>query len=81
MVSLDLAALYAREGRSAEIRRLSAEMLPIFQSRDLHQEAIAALIAFQRAVKMERVNADLLTDLRSYLDRARKDPQLRFEPA
>ena len=81
MTSLDLAALYARQGRPAEIRRLSAEMLPIFQSRDLHQEAVAALIAFQQAVKLERVNAELLTDLRSYLGRARKDPQLRFDPA
>ena len=80
-VSLDLAALYAGQGRSAEIRRLSAEMLLIFQSRDLHQEAVAALIAFQRAVAMEGVSSKLLADLRSYLERARKDPQLRFEPA
>ncbi len=80
-VSLDLAALYAGQGRSVEIRRLSAEMLLIFQSRDLHQEAVAALIAFQRAVALEGVSTKLLVDLRSYLDRARKDPQLRFEPA
>ena len=80
-VSLDLAAFYAGQGRSTEIRQLSAEMLPIFQSRDLHQEAAAALLAFQRAVAMEGVNAKLLTKLRSYLDQARKDPELRFEPA
>jgi tetratricopeptide (TPR) repeat protein len=80
-VSLDLAALYAGQGRSAEIRRLSAEMLLIFQSRDLHQQAVAALIAFQRAVALEGVSSKLLVDLRSYLERARKDPQLRFEPA
>ncbi len=80
-VSLDLAALYASQGRAAEMRQLAAEMLPIFQSRDLHREAIAALITFQRAVQMERVNARLLTDLRSYLDRARNQPGLRFEIA
>jgi tetratricopeptide (TPR) repeat protein len=80
-VSLDLAALYAGQGRSAEMRRLAQEMLPIFQARDLHREAIAALITFQQALEMERVNTQLLTDLRSYLSRARKDPQLRFEPA
>lgn len=80
-VSLDLAAFYAGQGRSAEIRRLSAEMLLIFQARDLHQEAVAALIAFQRAVAMEGVSSKLLADLRSYLERAPKDPQLRFEPA
>jgi tetratricopeptide (TPR) repeat protein len=80
-VSLDLAAFYAGQGRSTEIRWLSAEMVPIFQSRDLHQEAVAALIVFQRAVAMESVNAKLLTELRSYLDQARKDPELRFETA
>jgi tetratricopeptide (TPR) repeat protein len=80
-VSLDLAALYARQGRSAEMHQLSAGMLPIFQSRDLHQEAAAALISFQRAVAMESVSARLLTDLRSYLERARKDPELRFQPS
>lgn len=78
-VSLDLAALYASQGRAAEMRELAEEMLPIFRSRDLHREAIAALITFQQAVKMERVNARLLTDLRSYLDRARNEPGLRFK--
>lgn len=78
-VSLDLAALYASQGRAAEIRQLAEEMLPIFQSRDLHREAIAALITFQGAVKMEKVSARLLTDLRSYLERARNEPGLRFE--
>jgi hypothetical protein len=78
-VSLDLAGLYAGQRRAAEMRRLSAEMLPIFHSRDLHQEAVAALITFQRAVAMERVNAELLAELRSYLERACKNPELRFE--
>jgi tetratricopeptide (TPR) repeat protein len=45
-VSLDLAALYASQGRATEMRQLAEEMLPIFQSRDLHREAIAALITF-----------------------------------
>ena len=80
-VSLDLAGLYAGQGRSAEMRRLSEEMFPIFHSRDLHQEAIAALITFQRAAAMERVSTELLSEIRSYLERARKDPELRFEPA
>ena len=78
-VCLDLAALYASQGRAAEMRLLAGEMLPVFQSRDLHREAIAALITFQQAVEMEKVSARLLTDLRSYLDRAPGEPGLRFE--
>lgn len=79
MVSLDLASLYAGQGRTAEMRRLAAEMLPIFRSRDLHREAIAAMIVFQQAVHMENVNGHLLGEIRSYLTRAQKDHKLRFE--
>lgn len=78
-VSLDLAGLYATQGRAAEMRRVSEEMLPIFRSQDLHREAIAALIVFQQAVRMERMSTDFLREIRQYLERARKDHRLRFE--
>jgi tetratricopeptide (TPR) repeat protein len=77
--SLDLALLYAGQGRSGEMRRLAEEMLAIFPSRDLHREAVAALIVFQQAVAMDRANADLLSEIRLYLQQARRDPKLRFE--
>ncbi|HYO15525.1 MAG TPA: tetratricopeptide repeat protein [Thermoanaerobaculia bacterium] len=80
-VSLDLAGLYATQGRTTEMRRLAGEMLPIFRSRDLHREAIAALIVFQQAVQMEKLTSHLLNEIRSYLRRARKDHKLRFEPS
>jgi tetratricopeptide (TPR) repeat protein len=79
-VSLDLAGLYAAEGRGGEMRRLAEEILPIFQSRDLRREANAALIAFQQAARMETLNAQLLAEIRISLDQARQDPHLRFEP-
>ena len=77
--SLDLAGLYAAQGRIVEMRRVAEEMLPIFRSQDLHREAIAALIVFQQAVRMERMSLDLLREIRLYLERARKDNRLRFE--
>lgn len=80
-ISLDLAGLYATQGRAAEMRRLAGEMLPIFRSRDLHREAIGALIVFQQAVQMEKLTSSLLHEIRSYLRRARKDHKLRFEPS
>lgn len=79
-VSLDLAGLYAAQGRAAEMRSLAEEVLPIFQSRDLQREAMAALIAFHQAARMEEINAHLLGEIRSYLDQARSDPKLRCEP-
>lgn len=80
-VSLDLAGLYATRGRTAEMRRLAGEMLPIFRSRDLHREAIAALIVFQQAVQMEKLTSPLLDEIRAYLRRARNDHKLRFDPS
>jgi tetratricopeptide (TPR) repeat protein len=80
LVSLDLAGLYAGQGRAAEMRRLAEEMLPIFQARDLHREAIAALILFQQAVRRETVTSELLQEIGAYLERARHDRELRFEP-
>jgi tetratricopeptide (TPR) repeat protein len=35
MVSLDLAILYLKEGRAADVQRLAEEMLPIFQAQDV----------------------------------------------
>ncbi|HEX5719562.1 MAG TPA: hypothetical protein VF179_25605 [Thermoanaerobaculia bacterium] len=79
LVCLDLAGLYAAQSRTEEVRRLAEEMLPIFRSRDIHREAIAALIVFQQAVRMEKLSSGLLDEIRSFLRRARTDPKLRFE--
>jgi tetratricopeptide (TPR) repeat protein len=39
MVMLDLATIYEQRGEPAELKRLAAEMVPIFTSRDIHPEA------------------------------------------
>jgi len=80
-VSLDLAALYAAQGRAAEVRSLAEEILPIFQSRDLQREVIGALVAARQAVKVEKGGPRVLAEVRSLLDRARQDPRLRVELA
>jgi len=81
MISLDLASLYLQQGKSDEVADLAQEMLPIFKSRDVHREAIAALIVFQRAVERETINLKLVGELESYLRHARNDPTLRFRPS
>jgi tetratricopeptide (TPR) repeat protein len=78
-VSLDLAALYATHGRTAEVRSLVEEILPIFQARDLQREVIGALIAVRQAVRVEKGSARVLAEVRSLLDQARQDPRLSVE--
>lgn len=80
LVSLDLAHAYAKQKRSDDMRRLAEQMIPIFESRDMHREAIAALLVFQRATEMDRVNVRFVEELASFLRRSRGNPQLRFQP-
>lgn len=79
LVSLNLASLYARQGRLAELKRLTTEMVPIFESRDVHREALTALLLFQKAVEMETVTVRMVEEVASYLRQAQNDPRLRFE--
>lgn len=70
LVSLDLAMVHARRGDAGEVQRLAAEMLPIFESRDIHSEALAALVLLRGAVETERVSLEVLEHLSGQLRRA-----------
>ena len=78
MVTLDLASLYLQQGRTAKVKKLAREMLPLFLSQDIHRQAVAALAAFQQAVEMDRVTPRLTREVASYLMRAQRNPELRF---
>ena len=72
LVSLDLALLYASEGRTAALKRLASEMIPAFESREVHREAMAALLMFQGACEEERVTIQLARQLADFLQRERR---------
>jgi tetratricopeptide (TPR) repeat protein len=72
LVSLDLAILYAREHRTSELKRLAAEMAPIFESRDVRRESLAALVMFRNACEEERMTVELATQLALELRRQRR---------
>jgi hypothetical protein len=74
-VSLELAALYLRQGRTAEMKQLAAEMVPIFESRDVHREAIAALMLFKKAVDMETVSVRLVEEVADLVRRSKSRPR------
>jgi tetratricopeptide (TPR) repeat protein len=79
LVALELALLYAEQGRSAELKRLAAELLPVFASRQIHREALVALGFFQRAVEAERAEVEVVARVEEYLRKARYAPDLRFQ--
>lgn len=81
MVSLDLASLYLEEGRTADVRELARELVPIFASRQIHHYALAAMNLFQCAAEADRVTLDFVRELTRYLHHSRRNPYLKFQPA
>lgn len=81
LVSLDLATLYLEEGRTGEVRQLARELCTLFLSRQLHRNALQALVLFQRAAETETATVALLRDLSRFLRRASRNPYLVYPGA
>lgn len=79
LVSLELSALYAANGRTEEVKTLARNLVPVFQANDVHREALAALTLFRQAAEKEEVTVELARRLTAYFHRARFNPELRFE--
>jgi tetratricopeptide (TPR) repeat protein len=80
LVAMDLATLQLEQGRTAEVKRLVAEMLPFFAAQEAHRHALSALLLVQRAVEAETATAAFLREVARYLRRARHNPFLPFDP-
>lgn len=67
LVSLDLAALWLRAGRTAEIRELIDQTITIFQTRNIQREATGMLLVLREALRQERATEALLRTIASDL--------------
>jgi len=72
LVSLDLAMILLERGDTGELKRLAAEMIPVFESRDDHQKALAAFLLFQKAAEAEQVTLGLLQEMVTTLEQTRR---------
>jgi tetratricopeptide (TPR) repeat protein len=79
LVSLDLAAAYILQGHTGEVRHLAAEMLAVFQARNIHREALAALLVFRKAAELDQAGIGLVRRVSDFLKKVQNDPSLRFE--
>jgi tetratricopeptide (TPR) repeat protein len=79
LVSLELAVLWLDEGRTKEVKELALSMAWIFDSQEVHKEALAALTLFREAALKEAATAALTRRVLRFLERARAAPELRFE--
>jgi len=71
LVSLELAMVFARQGRAAEMKKLAEEMLVVFQALNIQREALAAVLLFREAAEAERVTLALLQDIANKIRKSR----------
>lgn len=77
LVGLDLALLYTEEGRTAPVRRLAEEMVPVFMAQEIHREAAAAFLLFQQAARQEAATTRMISELIAALRQVRRRPPER----
>jgi tetratricopeptide (TPR) repeat protein len=81
LASLDLAGVYITQGRTGEVKQIAEDTLAIFQARETHREAMAAVLVFREAARLERAELALVREVSGFLKRARNNPDLRFSPS
>jgi tetratricopeptide (TPR) repeat protein len=79
LVAFDLARVYARRGDCAAVKRIAADIVPVFQSCHVQPEALAALALFRDAAEAERITTGLLDHLSEFFRQVRRRPDSRSE--
>jgi hypothetical protein len=79
-VALDLAVLFAEQGRRQELKLLAAELVAVFRTLGVAREAFVALTIFERLAEADAVTLSLLARLSQYFAQVRNQPNLRFDP-
>jgi transcriptional regulator with XRE-family HTH domain len=79
LVTLELAELHATLGRTADVKALAREAVPIFRAERVPREARRALELFRCAAEQERATLDLIRRVGAFLQQARRDKNLRFQ--
>lgn len=70
--SLDLALLWLKAGRTAEVRELARSMAWIFASKKIHREALAALSLFCEAARQEIATLELTRRVMATIEEIRR---------
>lgn len=80
LVGLELAAVWLRQGKTAEVRELAQDMLDTFEELEIEREAFRALWFFNEVCRHQVATAHMAHGVRSFLGRLHAEPQLRFDP-
>lgn len=81
LVGLDLAAVWLKKGRVAEVLELAEEMHETLDDLGIHMEAARALYFVREACRCQAVTVPMIERVRTFLERLPWQAGLRFEPA
>jgi tetratricopeptide (TPR) repeat protein len=81
LVGLDLASVWLRLGRPAQVRDLAEEMYATFAELGVQPEAARALYFVREACLYQAVTVAMIEQVRQFLERLPWHPGLRFDPA
>jgi tetratricopeptide (TPR) repeat protein len=81
LVSLDLGALFLRQGRTVELKGLIDEVISILRARSIQREALGALLMLKRAVDNDQATAALLQTVAIELSRLERFPGVQSRAA
>jgi tetratricopeptide (TPR) repeat protein len=79
LATLDLAVVLLSENRTAAVRAFATDLLWIFRSQQMSENALAALRLFAAAARQENATVGLTRRIRHFLFRAQNDPELKLE--
>ena len=77
LASLDLAGVWLRQGRTAEVRGLVAETMAAFRVLGAEREALSALHMLQEALERDRATLDVVRLVSGILRRLQNEPATR----
>jgi tetratricopeptide (TPR) repeat protein len=77
LVSLDLAGVWLREGRTAEVRGLVTEMVTTFRVLGVEREALSALHMLRNALERDQATLEILQLVGGILRRLQNEPVTR----
>ena len=79
LATLDLAIVLLAENRTAQVRAFATDLLWIFRSQQISENALAALRLFAAAARQETATVGLARRIRRFLYRVQHDPELKLE--
>ncbi len=79
LATLELSNLLLEQRRHADVLRLARQLERIFRAQGAHEKALEAVLIFRKAAERQAVTLEMVRRLIAYIERARYNPELRFE--